>query len=281
MNAHARLGAAFLRDHPAAAARVLEDFPSESVALLLADANPVTAEHIIKHFTPGFAASCLVDLDTAAAGKLFARFLPDFQIMLLRQLERDKRESLLNTLQPDLAASIRRLLPYPDGTAGALMEAPLSSVPEELSVRNALKRIKRIRNGMKFYTYVINAKGQLTGVLTLHELINAPQSSSVSQVMHHHVTSLSSTQSMRTVFNSPYWQEFHALPVTDENNVLLGVIRQKSVRRFQEQSLQGGAVSGGLGTFMAVSEIFSITAAQLLGALIATGTSLTRRDHRD
>jgi magnesium transporter len=281
MNPHARLGAAFLRDHPAAAAKVLEDFPSESVAKLLAAVNPVTTEHIFEHFTPGFAASCLVDLQPAAAGRLFARFLPDYQIMLLRQLGREERETLLQALQPDLAASIRRLLPYPDGTAGALMEAPLASVPEELSVRNALKRIKRLRRGMKFYTYVINARGQLMGVLTLHELLNAPQSGSVSQVMHRRVISISSTQSKRTVLNSPYWQEFHALPVTDENNVLLGVIRQKSLCRLQEQSTQAGAVSGGLGAFMAVGEVFAITASQLLGALIATGTSLAHRDQHD
>ena len=281
MNPHARLGAAFLQDHPAAAAKVLEDFAPESVAKLLAAANPAMAVQVMEHFTPGFAASCLDDLEPAAAGRLFARFLPDFQIMLLRQLERDKRESLLAALQPDLAASIRRLLPYPDGTAGALMEAPLASVPEELSVRNALKRIKRIRRGMKFYTYVINAKGQLMGVLTLHELLNAPQSSSVSQVMHHHVLSLAITQSRRTVLNSPYWQEYHALPVTDENNILLGVIRQKSLRRLQEQSLRIGAVSGGLGAFMAVGEAFAITATQLLDALISSGTALSQRDQRD
>jgi magnesium transporter len=281
MKANSRLAAAFLKAHPAAAAEVLEDFPPDSVARLLAAINPVSAGNIIEHFTPGFAASCLVDFQPDTAGQLFARFLPDFQIMLLRQLERDKRELLLKALQPDLAVSIRRLLPYPEGTAGALMEAPLASVPEELSVRNALKRIKRIRRGMKFYTYVINARGQLTGVLTLHELLNAPQSSSVSQVMHRHVSSIPSTQSQRSVINSPYWQEFHALPVTDENNILLGVIRQKNLRRFQEQSLQAGAVSGGLGAFMAVGETFSITAVRLLDALIASGTSLTQRDQRD
>ncbi len=281
MNPHSRLGAAFLKDHPAAAAKVLEDFAPESVAKLLAAANPATAVQVMEHFTPGFAADCLDGLEPAAAGQLFARFLPDFQIMLLRQLERDKHESLLGALQPDLAASIRRLLPYPDGTAGALMEAPLASVPEELSVRNALKRIKRIRRGMKFYTYVIDAKGQLKGVLTLHELLNAPQSSSISQVMHRHVTSISITQSKRAVLNSPYWQEYHALPVTDENNVLLGVIRQKNLRRLQEQSIRVGAVSGSLGAFIAVGEVFATTATQLLSALISTGTVPPQRARHD
>jgi magnesium transporter len=281
MNPLSRLGATFLRDHPEAAARVLEDFPAESSAKYLAVANPPTAVHVIEHFTPGYAASCLLSIEPQAAGQIFTQLQPDLQVMLLRLLDRDKRGALLGALPPDLAASIRHQLPYQDGTAGALMEAPLASVPEELSVRDALKRIKRIRRGMKFYVYVSNTAGQLTGVLTLHELINAQPANRISQVMHHHVVTLSPAQSMLTVFNSPYWQEYHALPVTDENNVLIGVIRQKTMRRLQEQLLQGGSISHGLGTFVAVGELFAVTAGQLLATLIATGTSLRQRAPRD
>jgi hypothetical protein len=82
------------------------------------------------------------------------------------------------------------------------------------------------------------------------------------------------------VINSPYWQEFHALPVTDDDNVLLGVIRQKNIRRFQEQAVQLGTLSGSLDAFVAVGELFSVSAGHLLAALIATGTSLTKhRQH--
>ena len=280
MNPHSRLSAAFLKNHPAAAARVLEDFPVESVAKLLAAASPVTAEQIVEHFTPGFAASCLLSLEPSAAGQIFARLLPDLQVMLLRHLDREKRESLLGTLPAALAVSIRRLLPYPDGTAGALMEAPLASVPEELSVRDALKRIKRMRRGTKFYAYAINTNGQLMGVLTLHELINARPATTVNKVMSRRVISLSPTQSIHTVITSPYWKEYHALPVTDENNVLLGVIHQKSMRRLQERSIHADGVSNGLGTFIAVGELFSATAVQLLTVLISTGTSLIKRGPR-
>lgn len=38
MNPHSRLGATFVRSHPAAAARVLEGFPAESAAQYLAGA---------------------------------------------------------------------------------------------------------------------------------------------------------------------------------------------------------------------------------------------------
>lgn len=279
MNPHTRLGSSFLRAHPADAARVLEDFPTEEVANFLTDTVPTTTEHLIEHLTPAFAASCLLCIEPTAASRIFTRLAPELQVTLLRTLNRDKRESLLTGLQPDLAVSIRRMLPYSEGTAGVLMEAPLANVAEELTVRDALKRIRRIRHGMKFYVYVINAKFQLTGVLTLHELIRAAPTSNVRELMHRHVASLSPSQSIRNVIESPYWQDYHALPVTDENNILLGVIRQKHIRRYQEQSVQTGAVSGGLGVFLAVGEVFSITAGHLLAALISTGTSLAQRDH--
>ena len=281
MNPLARLGAAFLKDHPEAAAGVLEDFPADNVARFLAGTSPVTAEQIIRHFTPAFAANCLLAGDPAAVGSIFAQLPPDFQVMILRQLERAKRESLLGTLAPELSTSLRRLLPYPEGTAGAVMEAALASVPEELTVRHAVKRIKRMRRGMKFYVYATNQQGQLTGVLTLHELINALPSSSVSQVMSRDVIRLSPMEPLPSVLTSPYWQDFHALPVTDDDNVLLGVIRQKSLRRFEEQAVQVGAVSGSLGAFIAVGELFSASAVQLLAALISTGTSVTRRGEHD
>ena len=281
MNPHSRLGVSFLRAHPADAARVLEDFPAEHVAKFLAAASPNTTVQVIGHLTPAYAADCLLAIEPAAACQIFTQLAPDVQVTLLRTLNRDRRESLLTGLDPDLAASIRRLLPYSEGTAGVLMESPLASVYEELLVRDALKRIKRIRHGMKFYIYVTNAMFQLTGVLTLHELIRALPASNVREVMHRGVVSLSPSQSIRTVIESPYWQEFHALPVTDENNVLLGVIRQKSIRRLQEQSVQAGAVSNGLGVFMAVGEVFAISAGHLLAALISTGASIAQRDHRD
>ncbi len=278
MNPFSRLSAAALRSQPATAAQVLENFSADSVARFLAAASPSTAGQVMGHCTPGFAANCLAALEPATAGRIFSQLVHDHQIIVLRQLEHDKREALLHTLPPELVVTIRHLLPYPDGTVGAVMEAPLASVPEELSVRNALKRVKRIQRGMKFYLYTTNPGGQLTGVLTLHELINALPSSTISQVVHRHVASLSPLQPIRSVQASPYWQDYHALPVTDENDILLGVIRQKNLRRIQEQSRQPGTLGDGLDAFMAVGELFSITALDLLAVTIVICTTTTQRD---
>ncbi|MGD2113333.1 MAG: CBS domain-containing protein [Gammaproteobacteria bacterium] len=278
MNPYSRLSAALLKSQPSTAARVLEGFPAETVARFLAVTGMTTAGRIMGQFTPGFAASCLSALEPATAGRILGQLPVENQITLLRQLDPDARDPLLRGMQADIAAALRRLLPWPDGSAGALMEAPLASVPEDLSVRDALKRIKRLRRGMKFYLYATDSQGRLTGVLTLHELLNALPTSPVSQVMDRHVIRLSPRQSIPTVLDSPYWKEYHALPVTDENNMLLGVIRQKSLRRFEEQSVQTGLISGGLGIVLAMGELFSVTLVSLLSVLLATGAPPGRRD---
>jgi magnesium transporter len=280
VNLYLRLSAAVLKTQPATAARVFENFPPDLVARFLATTSPANTGQIVGHFTPVFAANLLAALEPAAAGRVFDHLPPDYQILLLRQLEHGERDRLLQEMEPERAASIRRLLPYPDGTAGALMEAPLASVPDNLSVRNALKRVKRIRYGMKFYLYATDDRGVLTGVLTLHQLLNAPSSSRVGEIMQRQVVTLTPMMSLRSVFDSPYWQEYHALPVIDDRRILLGVIRQKSVRRFEEQTAQADAVGMGLDTALAVGEMFSVTAAQLLSALIDAGGRNTGEDSR-
>jgi magnesium transporter len=280
VNPLSRLGAAFLRDHPQAAAHVLEDYPADSVARYLAGAGGSTVQQIVQHFSPGFVAAYLLASEAGSAAAQFAQLLPDLQITVLRQLERNRRDELLTILPAEQALALRRLLPYPEGTAGALMEASVASVPGELNVRHAIKRIKRMRHGTKFYVYVTDPYGALSGVLTLHELINALPSSNVSQVMHPRVVSLAAVEPVRSVIHNPYWQDFHALPVIDDNRVLLGVIRHKRILRLQEQALPPGAVSG-LNTFMAVGELFSLSAGHLLAALIATGTPPPQDERHD
>lgn len=281
MNPHTRLAAAFLKNHTVAAARILEDFPADQVGKHLTFQNAATAGQVLGNFSPVFAAACLAALEPAAASRLLTALTPDFQTLTLRQFEPDRREALLGQLEPEHALLLRRRLPYTRDTAGAIMEATLASVPDSLSVRNAIKRIRRLRHGMKSYIYAINTHGQLTGVLTLHELLVAPSARSIAQVMQRHVISLSPALPLHSVVNSPYWKEYHALPVADGHDTLLGVIRQKGLRRLQEQADPDTALHGGLGTLVSITEQFAVTAGQLLDNVLATGASLNREERHD
>ena len=270
MNLHTRLGLAFADTHPAEAAAVLEKLPVEKVAPLLLALKPAATERLLEQLPADFTAECLLTLDAPAATRLLLGLDLELQVRVLRRLEGAQRERLLQDLQPQLGTTLRRILRYPDDTAGALMEAPLASVPDHVSVREALKRVRRVRRGLKFYLYIVNGQQQLVGVVTLHELLNASPSRSIGEVMRHNVVSLAAGESMLAVAENPFWRRYSALPVTDQDGVLVGVIRQRSVRRFLDSRQLLNGPGGAVGAILNVGELFSVTAGQLLSTLVSS-----------
>ncbi len=273
MNLHTRLGLAFADTHPAEAAGVLEKLPVEKVAPLLLALKPEALARLLEQLPADFAAECLLTLDPSSASRLLLSLHLELQMRVLRRLDVEQRDGLLRDLQPDVVATLRRILRYPDDTVGALMEAPLASVPDHVSVRDALKRVRRVRRGLKFYVYVVNAQERLVGVVTLHELLNASPSRAISEIMGHRVVSLAASESMLAVAENPYWRRYNALPVIDQDGVLLGVMRQRSVRRFLDSRQLSNGPGSGVGVVMSVGELFSLTAGELLSTLMSAGMS--------
>ena len=273
MNLHTRLGLAFADAHPTEAAGVLAKLPVEKAAPLLLSLQPRAMERLLEQLPADFAAECLLTLERSAACRLLVSLDLELQMRVLRRLDARQRDELLRDLKPELAATLRRVLRYPDDTAGALMEAPLASVPDDISVREALKRVRRLRRGLKFYVYVVNGQEQLTGVVTLHELLNAPGARPISDIMVRKVVSLRAGETMPLVAQSPYWRNYNALPVTDQDGVLVGVIRQRNLRRFLDSRQILTGPGSGVGVVLSVGELFSVTAGQLLSTLMSAALS--------
>ena len=273
MNLHTRLGLAFADAHPTEAAGVLAKLPVEKAAPLLLSLQPRAMERLLEQLPADFAAECLLTLERAAACRLLVSLDLELQMRVLRRLDAGQRDDLLRDLKPELAATLRRVLRYPDDTAGALMEAPLASVPDDISVREALKRVRRVRRGLKFYVYVVNNQEQLSGVVTLHELLNAPGARPISDIMVRKVVSLRAGETMPLVAQSPYWRNYNALPVTDQDGVLVGVIRQRNLRRFLDSRQILTGPGSGVGVVLSVGELFSVTAGQLLSTLMSAALS--------
>jgi len=268
-----QLGLTFLNTHPVEAARILERFPAGKVARFLAQAKPKAAARILEELSRGFSAACLEVLDPAVAAGLFAGLHTQLQVNLLRQLDRSARDGFLSRLPPELAGTLQRLLPYSGETAGALMEPAVSSVPHFLLVRHALKRVKRARRGVKFYVYVTDDLGRLTGVVSLHELLNAPADKMVGEFMHAKVASISAGEPLQNVSRNPYWQRYHALPVTGDDGVLLGVLRQRKILAFLESRNHADLVHSGVNVLLLISEWLSVTLRYLVTTFLASGAA--------
>ena len=80
---------------------------------------------------------------------------------------------------------INHFLTYPDNSAGSLMTIEFVDLKKEMTVGNALEKIRRIgRDREIVYTcYVTDAKRKLEGIVSLKDLVLASPDEKVEDIM--------------------------------------------------------------------------------------------------
>lgn len=255
MSISERLYNAFLKTHPVDAARVLEAMPVDELGRFLAGVQPASAAKSLEHLAPPISAACLGHMVPAEAGKIVAAFHLDFQIAALRQMTSALRRDVLDVLEPELAGRLEALLNFPEGTIGDLMDPIVCTLPDDILAEEGRKRVRKTERGVRFYIYVVDRQYRLVGVLTLHELLCAPSDARVSSLMKRDVVRLYAASSRQEMVKNPYWRELNTLPVVDEDDIFLGMIRHQTLARVRDELL-GEEREGALDTMLALGELY-------------------------
>lgn len=245
MNAGGLLSHAFLSAHPDDAAAVLEKLPVQEWIFLIGSVSASVAAAVIDRVAPAVGADCLEEMEPAVAGSLVKELRLDAAADLLRRIRPAHRDRILDEMGGEAAEPIRRLLTYPEQTAGALMDPHVISVPEDMNVGEALKQVRRYSRHARYYLYIVDRNQALVGVMNLRELMLAPTRQPLSAAMHHHVVRISAFADRRDIATHPGWRDYHALPVVDRNDRLIGVIRYVTLRQLEaafSQARGGSAV---------------------------------------
>lgn len=246
----------FMRTHPVAAARLLEQTPTRQVSEFFATADSGSAARTVEHMNMELAATCLEEMDVEPAISLVAELQPDIQVSLLRLMPAKARRPLINGLPQELSVLLKRMLRYPKGTVGELMDPFVFTVPEDITVQETLKRARAAKLEMPFYVYVVDREQKLIGVISLKNLIRARRNNRVSSVIHRELVSFTATSARTEMLKSPHWREFHILPVTDDDGMFQGVIRYQTVTRLREELAEESGSGDILETALALGELY-------------------------
>ncbi|MGH7476560.1 MAG: magnesium transporter MgtE N-terminal domain-containing protein [Longimicrobiales bacterium] len=257
MIAEERLARAFLDSQPPRAAMTLEQMPvTQAVAVLRAVPAP-SAAAVLREMTPPHAADCAGRLASEEAAGIVSVMVTDDAAAVVRAMEAEPRERLLAALPADTRADLARVLQYPPGTAGAVMDPSIVQLPDDVAVANARARLRRAGRGLLYYLYVVDREHRLVGVLDIPELLLARPRDPVSSVMHRDVTRLSAWLPVALVREHAGWHRYHALPVVDEADRLLGAIRYQTLRRLEREAA-GRGPDPALLTARALAELFQL-----------------------
>jgi magnesium transporter len=265
MDSERLLITAFMSEHAPDAARVVERLPAGEAAALLAEIPAQAAAEVLRRMSPFGAAAALAAMDAKAAAILAAGIPIQDASSLLQRVEPDVRDSVLAALPEEIRERLRLLMRYPQGTAGALMDPSVLVLPGDLTVGEALARTRRRARHVYFYLYVTDRSQRLAGVLDLRELLLAGASDTLASVMRAEVAKIRADTDVATIQTHPGWQEYDALPVVDERDVFLGVIRHRVVRKLQagDSARAGGAAE----TMLSLAELYWIGVGGMLRGL--------------
>lgn len=258
---------AFLSRHPVAAARLLEKHSARQLAELFARAGSRSAAATLAHMGADRAADCLAVMKTSSAVELLAAMRSDVQLAILRVSRNEIRDGLLEALDDQLSDPLRRMLRYPEGTVGELMDAFVFSVPDDITVQETLKRARAASLEMPFYVYVLDRKQKLVGVASLKKLIRGKRSDPVTSVMSDDVVALNPAAPQAEMIKSPHWRSFHTLPVTEDDGTFLGVVRYQTISRLREELTPDSDKENIVDTALALGELYWVGLAGVMDGI--------------
>ncbi len=154
---------------------------------------------------------------------------------LIEQMSHDDRADLLRRLEPKVADSLLRLVDeadrrdiatlvkYPENTAGALMTTDYAWLPANITVEQALDRLRLQAPNSEtiYYVYVVDDQRRLLGVLTLRELILAPRKAFIKELMDTQPFTVKVSDDREKVAQDLTHYDLLAIPVLDAENRLV------------------------------------------------------------
>jgi len=216
------------RLHPVEIARLAEAFSYHHGTEIVEALDDETAAETLEEMPAEHQARILGDMDEERAADILEWMSPDEAADVLGDLPEEKAEELLGLMESEEQADVAELLPYEDDTAGGLMTTEFVTLPRDLTVGEALARLREMAEtpNMIYYLYVTDGEGswQLVGVIALRSLILADPSAPLAEVMRAEFQRAHPDDPATEVAQKIAEYNLLALPVVDETGDILGII---------------------------------------------------------
>lgn len=163
--------------------------------------------------------------------RIFAHMDSAERVDLYQSLSPEEQAQLLPFLPPEVRREILSLSLYPPETAGGIMGTDFATVPEHLTVQEAIEYLrKHAPRKMIYYVYVTDENARLRGVVTLRELLLANPSRRISEIMKKdNLITASVLEDKEEVARKVDEYDLFAIPVVNEQNQIVGVVTHDQV----------------------------------------------------
>jgi magnesium transporter len=227
----------------------LEDVPAVDVAELLEDLEPEVAVVIFRLLKKSKAADVFTYLSSGKGVELLEVFSrqqlsdvmnnlePDERVALMEELPGGLTQRVLNSMDSENIALIRRLLGYPPESVGRLMTTNYVKIKKDWSIDRSLSHIRKYGRNAETVNviYVVNEEEKLIDDLRLNQLIIADPDLKIEDIMDHSFEALSAFDDQEEAVRMLSKYDRVALPVVDSDGILVGIVTVDDVLDVAEE----------------------------------------------
>ena len=199
---------------------------------LLALISAERAADIVEELPESHAANLMELMPVAEVAPIVEEMASDDRVDVLAELPEAETAAILEQLDEEDADEIRRLSSYAPDTAGGLMMTEYAAYPMAATIRDVLSDLTGREGEYEFltvhYVYVVVKRHRLKGVIRIRDLVFADWDQSIGSVSVPAMT-VRPESSLTDLANFFDENDFAAVPVVDERNNLLGIVRRRSV----------------------------------------------------
>ena len=170
-------------------------------------------------------------------GAILNEMSDDDRTKLLEELPAAATRQMLELLNDEERAKAVKLLGYPEGSVGRLMTPHYIAVRPHWTVQEVLDYVRR--HGQDSETlnlvYVVDKDGVLIDDIRMRRFLLADPERCVTDLMDDRFTALKATDDRQTAVNVFRQADLAALPVTDSDGILIGIVTSDDILDVAEE----------------------------------------------
>jgi len=222
-----KLSNSFVEIHHADIAEILEelDFSNATYIIKLLDSEKTS--DVLMELDDDYREKILKNLSTKEIAEEVQELDTDDATDIISELPEDRQKKVISKIEDkEHKADIKELLKYDEDSAGGLMAKELVKVNENWSVTRCVKemRLQASEVTRVHSVYVVDNNNKLLGRLSLKDLLVSNPKSNIKSIYISKVDFVSVNDSGEHVASIMQKYDLGAIPVVDDNHVLLGRI---------------------------------------------------------
>lgn len=208
------------------ATNILPELPEAEQLETLRQLPPERAAAVLEYLDYEQQYRLLDHMPEDSAHAIINSMSSDSLVDLLGALHPRQASRLLEWLPQDERENVRRLMTYPENTAGGRATADYIAARQHWTAEQAMAHIRKVGREAElvYYIYVLDVAGRLVGVTSMRDLILAPPSQPLASFMKQNVISVPANMDQEEAGRVLAQYDFVALPVVDTERRMIGII---------------------------------------------------------